>query len=132
MNAFYSVLVLLQMASALILILEAINKSHQCALLQSGIPIGKRVALVAKALAWMVIALASAGALIAPVLRSIQTPTFGPMWINPVPSVSECGLFVAFATLVVRSWVAAASRMRQAERAAKQTALPEFKNGVTG
>lgn len=120
MNAFYSTLVFLQVIAALILIFEAINKSHQCTLLRAHIPFGKRISLIFKALAWMIVALASAGVVISPVLRTIQSPDFAPMWVNPQPSVSECGVYIAFAILVVRSWVFEVLREMEAARVTKE------------
>lgn len=110
MTSIYSTLVVLQWVAALILIMEAITKSHQCSILCKDITLGARLAMIAKALAWTLVAMAAAGVMIAPVLREIASPSFGPQWINPQPSVSECCLFIAFAMLVVRSWIIAALR----------------------
>ena len=105
MNHLYFSLTVLHWLSAVLILLEGLNKMEQCNLLKSDRTLTQKVSFWAKAAAWMAITLACAGVAIAPLLRGINSPEFSDVWVVPMPSLSECSLFIGFATLIVRSWI---------------------------
>ena len=105
MTIFYSTLVASQWFAALILVAHAVNKSGECGLLRPGICGWTRASCAVKAVGWFFVVMAAAGVLAAPVLRSVASPSFSSIWIAPMPSIAECGLYVGAAVLVVRQWI---------------------------
>lgn len=99
----YTTLIVLHWIAAMVLLIEAINRIESCKFLRSGLCASARVAGFAKGMAYCLVALAAGGALISPVLRALEFPVG--IWVNPVPSVSECMAYIAWSIIIVRRWI---------------------------
>lgn len=113
----YSTLVALHWIAAFVLFIEVVNRMEGCKCLEAGVCGLQRAARLVKGLAYVLIGLASCGALISPVLREIDVPTG--IWVDPVPSVSECLAYIAFAAMVIVRWVGLLIRDMRAQKIAR-------------
>lgn len=100
----YSTLVVLHWIAALVLLLEVVNRIEGCKAFERDMTPLERFSAAVKGMAYAMLGLASCGALVSPLLRAMGMPVS--VWVDQVPSVSECLLYIAFATIVVRRWVA--------------------------
>jgi hypothetical protein len=89
---------LLHFASGLIVLIEALNKLERCCPLAKGLRAKARIAMCLKALAWLLLAMGAAGALVTPLLH-LQPPT-----------LQDVAVILGLAVLIVRS------RLREFER----------------
>lgn len=99
-------LYVLHWVSALIIVIESVDKLHQCQgrfVDAKGCP--ALVLVILKGIAWIVMASASAGVLVSPFFRVNGQQVAYSVFVNPLPSLGECGVYLGFAVLVVRSWI---------------------------
>lgn len=91
--------------AALIVLLEAFNKLERTDPLQPGLDLRHRTVVVLKAIAWVLLALGAAGAVIRPALvaSSQADPRLGAILLLDRPSLVDVMYAVGFAILIVRS-----------------------------
>jgi hypothetical protein len=98
---------ILHVLAGLIVLAEALNKLERCELFGSGLTRLQHTAQVLKALAWMLLALGSGGAVAGPVLLYMGADmTWLPDLIHiEAPTLDDVATMVGFAVLVVRTRV---------------------------
>lgn len=94
----------LHWVAALVIALQSTDRIFQCPLMERGIKPMERFYRALKGIAWACMAFASFGVLAAPFFRASGFPSLSLMLVNQPPNVSEVGMYVGFALLVVRSW----------------------------
>jgi hypothetical protein len=99
------VLMVLHWLAALIVLLEAFNKLERCDPLQPGLHLRSRLVVWLKAIAWVLLALGAAGAVVRPALvASAQAdPRIGSLLLVDAPSLVDFMYALGFAVLIVRS-----------------------------
>lgn len=122
MSTIYSTMVVMHWFAALVLVMHAVNKIEQYARQREGLCTSECIPFLAKALAWMVISLAACGVLVAPALRQVPVSEALQIWINPVPSISECGVYIGMAAQVLIKWGIVIADEAKARKAAAASA----------
>lgn len=90
--------------AALVILMEAVDKLHACYFREQHCAHGRLIASL-KALAWIVLALAAAGAISSPLFRNFPIAGLPGLFVNPAPSLGEVGMYLGFAVLIARSWL---------------------------
>jgi hypothetical protein len=91
--------------AALIVLLEAFNKLERCDPLQPGLCGRARFVVFLKAIAWVLLALGAAGAVVRPALVAAAQadPQVGSLLLVDPPSIVDLLYALGFAVLIVRS-----------------------------
>lgn len=98
---------LLHILAGLVVLAEALNKLERCAPFAPGLSARKRVVDALKALAWLLLALGSAGALAAPLLLAAGFPpaAVGSLVRLEQPTLDQALVLLGFAVLIIRTRV---------------------------
>lgn len=94
--------------AGLVVLAEALNKLERTNPLAPGMSMHERLVDGLKALAWLLLALGAAGALVAPVFLTMGYPETGfysPLLRVDRPNLGETCVLVGFAVLIVRTRV---------------------------
>lgn len=92
--------------AAVIVLAEALNKLERTAPCAPGLTAHARVVDSLKALAWLLLALGAAGAVITPVLLGMGVPPNPWQHVNHTfPSMAETLVLLGFAVLIIRTRV---------------------------
>lgn len=107
MTALHSTLQFLHVLAGLIVLMEALNKLERTAPFARGIPARKRLVDGLKSLAWAMLALGAAGAMVGPWLQPIGehmgVVQFVAHITQPAPSLADVCVLGGFAVLIVRT-----------------------------
>lgn len=100
-------LYVLHILAGLVVLAEALNKLERCAPFAPGLTSRQRVVDALKALAWLLLALGSAGALAAPLLLAAGFPpaTVGSLVRLEAPTLDQALVLLGFAVLIIRTRV---------------------------
>lgn len=91
--------------AALVIAVQSTDRLFQCPLMERGIKPIDRFYRAIKGAAWACMAFASFGVLAAPFFSATGFHGVTLILVNQPPNVSEVGIYVGFALLIVRSWV---------------------------
>lgn len=97
----------LHVLAGLIVLAEALNKLERCAPFAHGLTAHERLVDGLKALAWFLLAMGSAGALAAPLLRALGMPAEAGGEFSRLerPTLAETLVLAGFAVLIIRTRV---------------------------
>lgn len=96
-------LLVVHWAAAFVVLGEGLNKLHRTDPLARGLDLRRRVVVLLKAVAWILLALGAAGALVRPLVVPGALPhVLAVLLVDRVSLVDVC-VIVGFATLIVRS-----------------------------
>lgn len=99
-----NVLQLIHWCAAFIVMAEALNKMERTDPFARGLTLHKRLVDLAKAAAWMLMALGAGGALIAPAMEPLRVQTSAYQALAHVePSLAEVFMMGGFALLIIRT-----------------------------
>lgn len=108
-------LYVLHWVAALVIALQSIDRIFQCPLMERGVSPSERLYRALKGIAWAFMALASFGVLAAPFLHSAGMHGLLLVLVNQPPNVSEVGVYLGFALLILRSWICEFCAIRSAK-----------------
>lgn len=101
-----SLLSILHWIAGFVVFAEALNKLERCAPLAKGLRPRERLTDALKALAWLMLAMGAAGALITPTMTFFHIEVEPHRFLfHPKPSLDDVLILAGFATLIVRTRV---------------------------
>lgn len=98
---------LLHWTAALVVLAEALNKLERSTPCAKGLSAHDRLVIILKVLAWMLLAMGAAVALVSPLLLAAGWPggVYQPMLQLERPTAADAAVMLGFAVLIVRTRV---------------------------